>query len=108
MKSRGQPNMHDVFRALGQLEATAKSISDRQTEEIANSAAHRQRVYDRLEVMDGKLEKNAVAVEDMMPVFKRAQEAEQQRKVYKWQGRVVFTLIGGAIAAFVSWLLRQA
>jgi hypothetical protein len=93
--------------AIGELTATTKAIADRQAEEIGKSATHRQRVFDRLDGIDSTLGKNTTDISDMMPVFKRAQEAEQQRKVYKWQARGMLILIGGALTAAANYIIRQ-
>jgi|GEM_PF-5286569 len=105
--TRTPPDLSDVFMAIGELKAGVSGIISRQTEEIQNSAAHRQRIYGRLETIENTLAKNTGDLEEMTPVFKRAQEAEQARKVYKWQARAVLVMLGGALTAGFSWLLKQ-
>lgn len=100
-------DLSGVFRTLGSLESSVTAIERRQAEEIEKSAQHRQRVYDQMDEMKRTLEKNTTEIGDMMPVFKRAEEAEHARKVYKWQGRAVFTLIGGGITAAITYFLKH-
>lgn len=102
-----EPNLYDVFQQLGELKATADNIVKRQAEEIANSAAHRQRIYRKIETIEGTLKENTNKIAEMTPVFERAEAAEHRRTVYKWQARGLLLMLGSAIGAFVTWLLKQ-
>lgn len=102
-----QPNLYDLFQQLGELKATADNIVARQAEEIQNSATHRERMYRKIDTIEGTLEKNTDKIAEMTPVFERAQAAEHRAKVYKWQGRGVLLLLGGALTAGINWLLKH-
>lgn len=102
-----QPNLFDVFQQLGELKATVENIVARQSEEIQKSAVHRERMYEKIEIVEGTLKENTNKIAEMTPVFERAEAAEHARKVYKWQARAALVALGGTLTAIANYFLKH-